>query len=179
MGRIILITGGARSGKSSIALEKSEAIDSKRLFIATSPHTDLEMQDRIRRHQQERQGRGWETLESEIEIARHLEIKGNTFGVILIDCITLWVNNLMFHSSPSAEINEDHIKELCDEWLNRVPTISADLICVTNEVGLGIVPDNPVARKYRDLVGAANQCIGKAADEVILVSCGIPHTIKP
>lgn len=179
MAKIILITGGARSGKSSYALERAESLSSKRLFVATCPKIDAEMSERVRRHQEERRGRGWVTLEKETRLADVFIQQTEGFEVVLIDCITLWVNNILFADAGHGQtVDDQHIGALCREWLNATHRFAGTVICVTNEVGLGIVPDNALARRYRDLVGTCNQTIGKQADEVILVSCGIPLTIK-
>ena len=97
--------------------------------------------------------------------------------VVLIDCITLWVNNILYMLGE-GNVDDSKIEELCSRWLEKMAEYEGTVICVTNEVGLGVVPDNPLARKYRDLVGTCNQLLGKNADEVILVSCGIPLSIK-
>lgn len=179
MAKIILITGGARSGKSSYALERAELLSTKRLFVATCPKVDGEMSERVRRHQNERNGRGWVTIETETDLTAVLANRNEEFDVILIDCITLWVNNVLFNKERmGAAVDDYYIRELCKKWLEAATNFAGTVICVTNEVGLGIVPDNPLARKYRDLVGTCNQLIGKKADEVILVSCGIPLVLK-
>ncbi len=179
MAKIILITGGARSGKSSYALELAESISTKRLFVATCPKIDAEMSERVRRHQEERQGRGWVTIESETDLVSVLSDKAEGFEVVLIDCITLWVNNILFaDESHGFSLNDQNIAALCNKWLETAQHFKGTVICVTNEVGLGIVPDNALARKYRDLVGTCNQLIGKNATEAILVSCGIPLFLK-
>lgn len=183
MGKIILVTGGARSGKSSYALERAETLSFKRLFLATCPNIDAgedsEMTERVRRHQEERQGRGWVTIESETELAGVFSDQGSGFDVVLLDCITLWVNNVLFsQENQGSEVTDQTIGALCKQWLGAAEKFPGTVIIVTNEVGLGIVPDNALARKYRDLVGTCNQLIGKIADEVVLVSCGIPLTIK-
>lgn len=177
MAKLILITGGARSGKSSFALALAENISAKRLFVATCPHLDPEMSARVQRHQAERQGRGWETIEQPTDLAALFAGGIADFEVVLLDCITLWVNNLLF-AEDAASIDDFRIGELCREWLRQTETYEGTIICVTNEVGLGIVPDNPLARRYRDLVGTCNQIIAKKADEVFLVSCGIPLYLK-
>jgi adenosylcobinamide kinase/adenosylcobinamide-phosphate guanylyltransferase len=175
MAKIILITGGARSGKSSYALTRAESLSTKRLFVATCPKIDSEMSERVRRHQVERKGRGWVTLESETDLSTVFREQAEGFEVVLIDCITLWVNNLLFSEEGHGSPLDDHrISILCNEWLETSNRFAGTVICVTNEVGLGIVPDNALARRYRDLVGTCNQLIGKNASEVILVSCGIP-----
>jgi len=179
MSKLILITGGARSGKSSYALELAEALSEKRLFVATCPTIDPEMSERVRRHQEEREGRGWQTIETELDLKGLLSNMGTKYDVILIDCITLWVNNLLFDAEKKDVLVSDQIVgDFCREWIETVRNQQSVVICVTNEVGLGIVPENPLARKYRDLVGTANQILGKAADDVTLVSCGIPLYIK-
>jgi len=177
--RIILITGGARSGKSSFALDMAEHISEKKLFVATCPDIDNEMSDRVRRHKEERQGRGWETREIEVHLSDFFYEDLREFDVILVDCITLWVNNILHECHNTDTVVDDtHIKRLCGEWLEKTKNFFGTVICVTNEVGLGIVPDNALARTYRDLVGTCNQLIGKTADQVVLVSCGVPLFIK-
>jgi adenosylcobinamide kinase / adenosylcobinamide-phosphate guanylyltransferase len=179
MARLVLITGGARSGKSSYALELAEAFGRKRLFIATCPKVDGEMTERVERHKEERQGRGWITVECETDLGTLFPIRVSDFDVVLLDCVTLWVNNILYkHDSFGTSIDDRLIGQLCREWLDKTVNYSGTVVCVTNEVGLGIVPDNALARKYRDLVGTCNQIIGKKADEVILVSCGIPLYLK-
>lgn len=179
MAKLILITGGARSGKSSYALSLAESYGAKRLFIATCPTIDPEMSDRVERHKLERQGRGWTTCETEIMLAQSLLNEATGYDVVLIDCMTLWINNLIFNSQKKEkEINDAVITDLCLNMIDVIREIKGTVIIVTNEVGLGIVPDNTLARIYRDLVGTANQTIGKAADDVALVSCGIPHYLK-
>lgn len=179
MAKIILITGGARSGKSSYALKRAESLSSRRLFVATCPKIDAEMSERVGRHQQERQGRGWVTVENETNLSEVFLQQTEGFDVVLIDCITLWVNNILFTDAGQGQIVDDQrIGALCGEWLDATSRFAGTVICVTNEVGLGIVPDNALARRYRDLVGTCNQLLGKKADEVVLVSCGIPVKIK-
>ncbi|MGW8193431.1 MAG: bifunctional adenosylcobinamide kinase/adenosylcobinamide-phosphate guanylyltransferase [Desulforhopalus sp.] len=179
MARIILVTGGARSGKSSFALELAESISKKRLFVATCPQLDEEMSERVSRHQREREGRGWITLESELELESVFTNHAKGYGVILLDCITLWVNNLLFSNKKQDGMIDDAIvAEECSRWLQRADQLKATVILVTNEVGLGVVPDNALARRYRDLVGTCNQLIGRRADDVVLVSCGIPLYLK-
>ena len=179
MAKIVLITGGARSGKSSFALEMAEAISPKRVFIATCPQVDVEMSARVRRHQKEREGRGWATIETETGLAALFDNECRDYDVVLLDCITLWVNNVLFSGSAEPpELSDQKIGQLCRQWLAAAELCPGTVICVSNEVGLGIVPDNKLARLYRDLVGTCNQLIAKAASEVILVSCGIPLFLK-
>lgn len=179
MAEVILYTGGARSGKSSLALNRAEEIGARRLFVATCPVIDGEMTERVERHQRERSGRGWETIECEKELASLFPTPAEKFQVVIIDCLTLWVNNLLYHAeSASATINDDMVSVACAKWLAATDTYQGALICVTNEVGLGIVPDNPLARRYRDLVGTCNQLVAAKSKEVVLVSCGLPLYLK-
>lgn len=179
MEQLILITGGARSGKSSFALELAESIGPEKLFVATCPKIDPEMSDRVNRHRTERVGRGWQTYECERELENVFDDSSAKYDVILIDCITLWVNNIMFARKDDKDLLDDStIKELCSTWIQAAENFPGTLICVTNEVGLGIVPDNTLARRYRDLVGTCNQLLGKTADQLVLVSCGVSHYLK-
>ena len=179
MKKLTLITGGARSGKSSYGLKRAEALSASRLFVATCPDIDGEMSERVARHRKEREGRGWQTVECELDLDAVFDKYGAGYDVILIDCLTLWVNNLLFAAEKTGELFDDHVmKSRCQDWLEKIEDYPGQVICVTNEVGLGIVPDNPLARKYRDLVGTCNQLIGMHADEVVFVSCGIPLFLK-
>ncbi|TKB11090.1 bifunctional adenosylcobinamide kinase/adenosylcobinamide-phosphate guanylyltransferase [Desulforhopalus sp. IMCC35007] len=179
MAKLILITGGARSGKSSYALELCEKFSEKRLFIATCPAIDSEMNERVARHREERKGRGWQTKECPLQLEMVFEEETAEFEVVLLDCVTLWVNNVLFSTTKAHDgLDDQLIKEKAIAWLRAADKVKGTVVCVTNEVGLGIVPDNPLARKYRDLVGTVNQTIGKMADEVILVSCGVPFCLK-
>jgi adenosylcobinamide kinase/adenosylcobinamide-phosphate guanylyltransferase len=178
MAQLILITGGSRSGKSAFAQQMAEDIPGKRLYIATCPHTDPEMDDRISRHKAARQGRGWQSIEEPLYPEQILAgYKPGT--TILLDCLTLWVNNVMYHFEKTSEILDvDIISSLAEKLADAALACPGTVIMVTGEVGLGIVPDNPLARRYRDLVGQCNQVIARYADKVFLVSCGIPVQIK-
>ncbi len=181
MAEITLITGGSRSGKSSFALELAESFSqNQRLFIATCPVVDGEMEERVRRHKEERLGRGWQTFEEELDPTRLIASDlPNSPGVVLLDCLTLWINNLLYHAEESGkEIFDKDMASLCSELIATMKASPYTFVVVGNEVGLGIVPENPLARKYRDLVGTANQCFGREAAQVVLVSCGIPLYIK-
>ncbi|MBW2659498.1 MAG: bifunctional adenosylcobinamide kinase/adenosylcobinamide-phosphate guanylyltransferase [Deltaproteobacteria bacterium] len=177
MKKLILVTGGARSGKSSYALATAEDLSEKRLFVATCPHLDEEMSLRVERHKRERQNRGWQTVEEPTDLAHVFAEDAGSFDVVLIDCITLWVNNILYGSGED-NVDDYMIRDLCSLWLDSAANFTGVVICVTNEVGMGVVPENRLARKYRDLVGTCNQLLGEKADEVILVSCGLPLFLK-
>jgi len=178
MGNITLITGGSRSGKSSYAQRLAEQQPGSRLFLATCPVTDTEMEIRILRHVQDRRKGNWDTVEEAVDIAGRLR-EAVRYDTVLIDCLTLWVNNLMYAAEQAhRNLDEDRVMEKTQGVLAAAREHPGDVIMVTNEVGLGIVPDNAVARRYRDLAGRCNQCVGLAADRVYLVTCGIPLQIK-
>jgi adenosylcobinamide kinase/adenosylcobinamide-phosphate guanylyltransferase len=175
---LILITGGARSGKSDYALQRAESIDGPHAFIATCPVIDGEMDERIFRHKEERSTEIWQTIEQERDIVALLP--GFEAGTIcLLDCLTLWINNLMYHSEQRGEIFSDtDLRYEVQSLLDAVEFFEGTLICVSNEVGMGVVPDNPQGRRYRDFVGRCNRMIAEKADQVILVSCGLPLFLK-
>jgi len=178
MANLILVTGGARSGKSDYALQRAEALPGPRCFIATCPVVDPEMADRIARHREERAGADWQTVEEQTNIAAVLREQHGS-PVCLIDCLTLWVNNLMYHAEQAEKVLADSdLRQQCELLIQAAGEHSGTVICVTNEVGMGIVPDNPAGRLYRDLVGRCNRMVAAAATEVILVSCGIPLRLK-
>ena len=178
MEKITLITGGSRSGKSAFAQKLAEKESNSRLFLATCPVTDHEIAERIQRHIADRQQAGWKTVEEQVEISRQLEAASG-YDVILVDCLTLWVNNLMYEAHQSNMVlDEDLISSRVGELIYSARKHPGRVIFVTNEVGLGIVPENNDARLYRDLIGRCNQVVAASSDSVYLVSCGIPIKIK-
>ncbi len=177
MAEIILVTGGCRSGKSSFALELAEKKAEKRLFIASCPRIDGELDERIALHIRQRGGRGWQTIEEELELAEVIE-ENNEYDVILVDCLTLWVNNLLFKETDPGSFDAKMMGVHCRVLAESAKKNPGSVIFVTNEVGMGIVPENSLARLYRDLVGSCNQFMAKEANQVFLVSCGIPLQLK-
>jgi adenosylcobinamide kinase/adenosylcobinamide-phosphate guanylyltransferase len=173
---IILITGGARSGKSRQAQQLGESLPGKKLFVATCPITDEEMRQRIERHRQDRQGAGWQTVEETVNLEQALA-DNSACEVVLIDCLTLWINNLLFTDAGNM-LDEEAVSVKVRKLIDVCAKRSGVVIMVTNEVGLGIVPENALARRYRDLVGRCNQEIAAVADRVIMSVCGIPVDIK-
>jgi adenosylcobinamide kinase / adenosylcobinamide-phosphate guanylyltransferase len=178
LAKITLVTGGARSGKSRHAQALAESLPGRRVFIATCPVTDEEMRERIMRHQEDRKRGKWQTIEAPMDLDYAIRT-ATGYGVVLVDCLTLWVNNLMYQAEQTGgEVSEDEVARQSQKLLDACAKLDCDVIFVTNEVGLGIVPDNAMARRYRDLVGRCNQIIAAGADVVTLVTCGIPTNIK-
>jgi adenosylcobinamide kinase/adenosylcobinamide-phosphate guanylyltransferase len=173
---IILVTGGARSGKSCYAQQLGDSLAGDKLFVATCPVTDEEMRQRIERHRLDRQGAGWRTVEETVNPARALADNPEA-EVVLIDCLTLWINNLLF-TAAGDRFDEAAVRLKARQLAAVCGARPGVVIMVTNEVGFGIVPENALARRYRDLVGRCNQEMAGAADQVIMTICGIPLYIK-
>lgn len=184
--KIVFITGGARSGKSRFVLKEASKIPGKKAFIATAAAIDDEMKQRIEEHRQER-GDKWDTYEEPLKIAELIKELEANYSVIIIDCLTLWLSNLM-HSGLNIE---SEIKDLISSLVTRygstetsasgsteLAEVSLLVYIVSNEVGMGIVPDNELARRFRDMSGILNQKVSEIADEVNLVTAGIPIKIK-
>lgn len=173
MGRVIFISGGARSGKSSYAQRLAEDCPGELLYVATAGIHDAEMEARVNRHRADR-GPRWSTLEEPLDLAGRLPPTAAGKGAVLLDCVTLWLTNLLFHH---GERNEPVLDEV-GRFIAMLPRIDAPLFVVSNEVGFGIVPENPLARQFRDLAGIANQRLARAADEAYLVVSGLPVRLK-
>jgi adenosylcobinamide kinase/adenosylcobinamide-phosphate guanylyltransferase len=168
----ILVTGGCRSGKSACALQLAETYGPKRAFIAPARIFDREMEDRVRCHRAERDI-SWTTIEEANELALAITTAQDNCNVILVDCITLWLTNLLEENLDNEAILE-RVDLLCQVvQLARIP-----VILVTNETGWSIVPENPLARRFRDLAGLVNQRLAQTVTKVILCVAGIPVTIK-
>ena len=165
----LLVLGGARSGKSAYAERRAEAYAGERTYIATAEVSDSEMAGRIRHHQ-ERRGSGWRTIEAPLDLASALRAHDAPERVILVDCVTVWLNNLMFHDRA--------VKPAVADFCAALATAKGRVVVVSNEVGFGIVPENALARRFRDIAGRANQTIAAAVDEVVLVVAGLPLTVK-
>jgi len=169
--RIILLVGGARSGKSRYALQLGEKIQGRRAFIATAEPLDEEMEERIREHKLSR-SRDWVTIEEPLNLVDTMAKINGFYDVILVDCLTLWLSNMLVKGSESLTRREiQRLKE-------SIQALSGVAIFVSNEVGEGIVPDNKLARTFRDINGWMNQIIAECASEVYRMMCGIPVKIK-
>lgn len=171
MKKVMYVTGGARSGKSSYALYLAEPYEN-RVFLATAEAFDDEMRDRISRHRDER-GNAFTTVEEHIFIDRALRSLPEGTGVVLLDCLTVWLGNLMHHLGDASAINE-RIEALLDV-LKSPP---CDLVIVSNEVGMGIVPENAMARVFRDLAGTLNRRVAARATHAYLLCSGLPLFLK-
>ena len=178
MARMALITGGCRSGKSRHGLRLAESAGSNRVYIATAPILDAEMEQRIARHWEERRGRGWDTIEAPLDLTGAFA-QAAGYDVILCDCLTLWVNNLMYTAAQRGRtLHEEHIVEHCRELITAARRSGAFVVFVTNEVGMGIVPEDAASRRFRDLTGRCNQEMAAAVDEVILMVSGLALQLK-
>lgn len=171
--RIRLITGGARSGKSAYALTlASERPRVRRVYLATGEPSDDEMAARIARHQAERPAE-FATIEEPVQLSGALEELRGRAEVVIIDSLTLWVSNLM-QICPA----EEAFRQECLTLAQVLAQAPFESIVVTDEVGSGIVPDNAVARRFRDMLGLANHCIARSATEVFLMVAGFPLKVK-
>jgi adenosylcobinamide kinase/adenosylcobinamide-phosphate guanylyltransferase len=173
MPRITLITGGARSGKSSLALSLGLQNYSRRVFIATALPIDQEMKERISRHREDRADR-FRTIEEPVELPKALSGLPTDTEVVVVDCLTVWLGNLYHHFQEA----EEDVRRQINAFLDHLDHSLCDLILVTNEVGWGIVPVNPLARSYRDMAGYLNRRVAEKAASVYLLCCGIPLTLK-
>ena len=167
--RIILVTGGARSGKSVLAERIAGQFDMPRIYIATAMAGDEEMSRRIARHREMR-GTGWQTIEESRDLGAALAATDGQ-GVRLVDCLTLWLSNLMAEDAAPAP----QVRQLCEVLRAQ----NSPVVLVTNELGLGIVPENALARRFRDEHGWMNQAVAAVADEVWMAVSGLPLCLKP
>ena len=178
--KITFVIGGARSGKSSFALKEASFIKGRKVYIATAEARDDEMKDRVKKHQDER-GDEWDTCEEQFLVSEVLMNIKDKYACVLLDCLTLWMSNVLLRSQvaePGHSLPEENIRELTDTLTRLKDVKGPALIIVSNEVGMGIVPENRMARQFRDLAGTLNQKVAEIADEVYLVAAGIPVKIK-
>jgi len=166
------VVGGARSGKSTFALKLAESAGPVRLYVATAQALDAEMQERIRTHRADR-GSGWDTLEEPTGVAAAVSRSAENYPVVLIDCLTLWLSNLI-----ASGLDDSGVLGEVDGLVAACAGAGAQVIAVSNEVGLGIVPGDPLSRRFRDLSGAMNQKMAEAASAVYFVASGMPLKMK-
>jgi adenosylcobinamide kinase/adenosylcobinamide-phosphate guanylyltransferase len=172
MGRLIFVTGGARSGKSRYAVERAKRCGGKAAFVATCVPRDDEMRSRVEAHKSSRPA-DWTTLETETGLAALLRGLQGPYDAVIVDCLTLFVSNLLLAGRGESQITKE-----IQAVLDAVRVLPATVLMVSNEVGSGIVPDNELARRFRDAAGTANQMTAQQADEVIFMVSGIPLTVK-
>jgi len=186
MGRLILILGGARSGKSRFAQQLAQACSDEEqrsvVYIATAEAGDEHMRQRIERHRRDRP-LGWETLEAPQNVAAAIEAARDSAAAIIVDCLTLWISNLLL--AGGEEFNEAQAASREEAILDEVEALTlaarkanSRVIVVSNEVGMGIVPLTRLGRIFRDIAGRANQALAQAADEVYMMWAGLPQRIK-
>ena len=166
----ILVLGGARSGKSRYAQDLLGASRRQPVVIATAEAGDAEMTARIAAHRAERP-QGWITVECPLDLAACLMAQAAPDRVLLVDCLTLWLSNLF--------MAERNVEAQCRILLQSLASLRGPVVLVSNEVGGGIVPENPLGRQFRDAQGRLNQQVGQACDHVVLVSAGLPLQLKP
>ncbi|MGD1878236.1 MAG: bifunctional adenosylcobinamide kinase/adenosylcobinamide-phosphate guanylyltransferase [Kiloniellaceae bacterium] len=166
---VTLILGGARSGKSTYAERLAESADGPCIYLATAAAGDAEMAERIALHRR-RRGPRWSTQEEPLDLGGALLAASLPGSVILVDCLTLWLSNVMH-----AGLN---VNNQCEQLLAVLPRLAGPVIFVSNEVGLGIVPDNALARRFRDDAGRLNQAVAAAAQQVVFVAAGLPLVMK-
>lgn len=171
---LTLVTGGARSGKSTFALDQARAVQGKKRFIATAVPFDDEMRERIAKHQGEREKEGFMTVEAPDDLAGAVRDIPAETAVAVVDCLTVWLGNV-FHR---YEANDAAVLREVDNLVEAVRSCKKRILIVTNEVGSGIVPENPLARRFRDMQGLLNRKVAEVCDTVYLVVCGIPVKIK-
>ncbi|HEY9058875.1 MAG TPA: bifunctional adenosylcobinamide kinase/adenosylcobinamide-phosphate guanylyltransferase [Aurantimonas sp.] len=167
---VTLILGGARSGKSALAERLAEASGLAPVYLATGRAFDAEMEARIGEHR-ERRGKGWRTVEVPLDLVAAIGREAEPEHVVLVDCLTLWLTNLMMEGRPVAA----ECQALADHLAARLP---GPVILVSNEVGLGIVPENAMARDFRDHAGRLHQAVAAVAAKVIFVAAGLPMKLK-
>lgn len=166
----LLVIGGARSGKSRYAQSLAETSGKTPVLIATAAAGDAEMAQRIVRHRTER-GAHWRVVEEEVNVAEALRREAEADKLVVVDCLTLWLSNLMLGSKD--------IEAHCEALAQLVPALSGPVIFVSNEVGLGIVPESALGREFRDAQGRLNQTLGSVCEAVVLVAAGLPLRLKP
>jgi adenosylcobinamide kinase/adenosylcobinamide-phosphate guanylyltransferase len=171
-GRTVLVGGGARSGKSAFALAYARRLDARRTFVATAEAFDDEMRDRIDRHRRER-GEAFLTVEEPRELAGALARLRDP-GVVVVDCLTLWLSNLLLAGSSLEEL-----RRATDELAAVLAERRFPVVLVTNEVGMGLVPETPLGRAFRDAAGWTHQRLARAADEIYLAAMGVVVRLHP
>lgn len=170
--RILFVLGGARSGKSRYAQQRAEALPGTLVYVATAQAFDDEMAARIAHHRTDR-GPRWRTVEAPLALPEAVTAEAHRDRVLLVDCLTLWSSNLLL-----ADRADDEGAGAAQALVAALAAATGPVILVANEVGLGIVPDNALARRFRDIAGRINQAVAAAADEVQFIAAGLPLRLK-
>jgi adenosylcobinamide kinase / adenosylcobinamide-phosphate guanylyltransferase len=171
--RLTLITGAARSGKTRLAVQWATTLPAPRAYIATAQNRDPEMAERIRCHQEER-GTAFQNYEEPLALPSLLEKIPRSSSIIIVDCLTLWISNLLEDAGEETQ----PVRRSLDDLVTVLKVLETPVVLIGNEVGWGIVPENPLARTFRDLSGHLHQDIAQIADQVILMVAGIPMIVK-
>ncbi|MCR5177249.1 MAG: bifunctional adenosylcobinamide kinase/adenosylcobinamide-phosphate guanylyltransferase [Anaerovibrio sp.] len=179
MGKIILVTGGARSGKSSFAERYVAKYGKKIGYIATSQVSDVEMEYRVKLHR-ERRPKEWKTFEKPFNAYEVIEKQGKSYDMFLFDCMTIYISNILSTVNDIDDFDANYrlVTDNIQQLIKAITASDATVVIVTNEVGSGIVPNSRLAREYRDLSGLTNQMLAQAAEKVYMVISGIPVDIK-
>ena len=174
-GRSVLVLGGARSGKSRFALELGRATPGRRVFVATCrvDPDDAEMVARVAAHRARRDG-SWSTIEESLDLGERLESLSREYDVLVVDCLTLWLANLLDRGEPDAAVDR-RLRCLTE----AIASVRSRIVLVTNEVGMGIVPVTPLGRAFRDWQGLVNQAVAEAVDDVYALTAGLAQRLKP
>lgn len=177
MSSTIFITGGTRSGKSRYAEQRALDFGAPLCYLATAQPLDGEMDQRIQVHR-ERRGAMWQTVEEATHLSRALRDADGRYAAILVDCLTLWLTNLLLADEQPDRTSEARIMGEIQELCETLAAMTTPVIVVSNEVGMGIVPEHRLGRIFRDLAGQANQAVAAMAKEAWLVASGIPLRLK-
>ncbi len=169
--KLIFVLGGARSGKSSFALQQGKG-HSPRAFLATAEPLDFEMAIRIQKHQRSR-GFGWTTFEIPVQLAEWFTLCGESYSCVVVDCLTLWLNNLL-----REKVKPRQVPSYVRKFLTAMRACPTQVVMVSNELGLGLVPADALSREFRDAAGRLNQLIAAEADEVYFLVSGLPLRMK-
>ena len=172
MKKVIFVTGGARSGKSAFSEQAAKALGKDLVYIATMEPLDGEMKARIKKHIS-RRGKDWKTIEEPLKVVETLKKNDKNGRVFLMDCLTLFISNHMLNG-----VSGSGLEKKARELASFCKSCKASVVIVSNEVGMGLVPDNALGRKFRDAQGIANKIIAAAADEVFFTVSGIPIQVK-
>ncbi|MBF9234889.1 bifunctional adenosylcobinamide kinase/adenosylcobinamide-phosphate guanylyltransferase [Microvirga alba] len=168
--RRALVLGGARSGKSRTAQNLAESASASRVYIATAQSFDEEMRQRIAHHQSERNGQ-WRTREAPLALTEAIRAEANPSRVVLVDCLTLWLSNIL--------LAEHDVNRETERLIEAIREAAGPLVLVSNEVGQGIVPSTPLGRTFRDAQGRLNQRVAEACEAVVFMAAGCPLLVKP